>query len=222
MKKTLKKHLKGVFLAILGLITGILCIILGIKMFKFFLPFIIGWILAMIASPLVEFLEKKLKISRKHTSMVIIIMVLGAIIGGSYLIGAKVMTETGKFLEQAPNLYSGFSEEFQEVEHNLRSIIKELPDNVQASIDNTQEELGKEIGTIISTVSELTVDYAGNIAKNLPNALISTIFTLLSSYFFIADRNRILEFGRKHTPKMIQDKWRMLAESFKKVFSVYF
>ena len=50
MKKTLKKHLKGVFLAILGLITGILCIILGIKMFKFFLPFIIGWILAMIAS----------------------------------------------------------------------------------------------------------------------------------------------------------------------------
>lgn len=222
MKKTLKKHLKGVFLAILGLITGILCIVLGIKIFKFFLPFIIGWFLAMIASPLVEFLEKKLKISRKHTSMVIIIMVLGAIIGGSYLIVAKVMTETGKFLEQAPNLYSSFSEEFQEVEHNLRSIIKELPDNVQASIDNTQEELGKEIGTIISTVSELTVDYAGNIAKNLPNALISTIFTLLSSYFFIADRNRILEFGRKHTPKMIQDKWRMLAESFKKVFSGYF
>ena len=49
--------------------------------------------------------------------------------------------------------------------------IKELPDNVQASIDNTQEELGKEIGTIISTVSELTVDYAGNIAKNLPNEI---------------------------------------------------
>ena len=66
MKKTLKKHLKGVFLAILGLITGILCIILGIKMFKFFLPFIIGWILAMIASPLVEFLEKKLKITYLH------------------------------------------------------------------------------------------------------------------------------------------------------------
>ena len=57
----------------------------------------------MIASPLVEFLERKLKISRKHTSMVIIIIVLGAIIGGSYLICAKVMTETGKFLEQAPD-----------------------------------------------------------------------------------------------------------------------
>lgn len=124
---------------------------------------------------------------------------LGAIIGGSYLIGAKVMTETGKFLEQAPNLYSGFSEEFQEVEHNLRSIIKELPDNVQVSIDNTQEELGKEIGTIISTVSELTVDYAGNIAKNLPNALISTIlrccrriFSLLTEIeFWNLDENTL-------------------------------
>ena len=55
------------------------------------------------------------------------------------------MTETGKFLEQAPNLYSGFSEEFQEVEHNLRSIIKELPDNVQVSIDNTLTPREKEI-----------------------------------------------------------------------------
>ena len=35
-------------------------------------------------------LEKKLKISRKHTSMVIIIMVLGAnSLAGSYLIGCK-------------------------------------------------------------------------------------------------------------------------------------
>lgn len=222
MKKTLKRHLKGIFLTILAIVAIILCIIFGLKILKFFLPFVIGWILAMIASPLVEFLEKKLKISRKHTSMVIIILVLGAVIGGIYLVCAKITVETGKFLEQAPDLYSSFNVEFHEAEHNLRRVIKQLPDNVQTSIDNTQEELSSQIGTIISTVSELTVDYAGNIAKNLPNALISIIFTLLSSYFFIADRNKILEFGREHTPKVIQEKWRMLAESFKRVFSGYF
>lgn len=222
MKKTLKKHLKGIFLVILGILALILGIVLGIKMFKFFIPFIIGWILAIIASPLVEFLEKKLKISRKHTSMVIIILVLGAIIGGIYLVCAKITTETGKFLQQAPELYSSFNVEFQEAEHNLRRVIKELPDNVQTSIDNTQEELSSQIGSLISNVSEITVDYAGNIAKNLPNVLISIIFTLLSAYFFIADRNKILEFGRKHTPKMIQDKWRMFSDSLKKVFGGYF
>ena len=42
----------------------------------FFMPFVIGWIIAMIANPLVRFLEKRVKIRRKHGSALIIIAVL--------------------------------------------------------------------------------------------------------------------------------------------------
>ena len=221
MKKW-KKYLRGMAAALLTILVVVLCVILGIKLVKFFLPFVIGWIIALIASPLVRIVERRLSIARKHTSMVIIVLVLAALIGGIYLVGAKVARETGNFIQQAPELYGGFKEEFQEVEHNLERFIKQLPEDVQISIDDAQEKLGIQIGKLVTSLSEITVDFASNTAKNLPSAFIGFIFTLLSAYFFIADRDRILEFGRANTPAVIQEKWKLFSDSFKKVFGGYF
>ena len=48
----------------------------GVRLLSFFLPFVIGWIVAMIANPPVRFLEKRLRIVRKHGSVVLIVGVL--------------------------------------------------------------------------------------------------------------------------------------------------
>jgi len=42
------------------------------KIFVFFLPFIIGWIISLIANPLVKFLEEKIKFKRKATSAILV------------------------------------------------------------------------------------------------------------------------------------------------------
>ena len=49
---------------------------LGPKLFRFFLPIIIAWIIAMITNPLVSFLEKRIKIMRKHGSVIVIVLIL--------------------------------------------------------------------------------------------------------------------------------------------------
>ena len=77
-------------------------------------------------------------------------------------------------------------------------------------------------GQAVGKISQFTVDKAGTFARNIPGILISIIFSILSAYFFIAGRDRILEFGRKHTPQIIQEKWSMMAESFRMVFGGYF
>ena len=72
MKQSVKylKILVNLLVAVLVIV--FLCVILP-RLVGFFMPFVIGWIIAMIASPLVRLLEKKLKIVRKHGSMMIII-----------------------------------------------------------------------------------------------------------------------------------------------------
>ena len=206
-------------ITLLGIILGIL---LGIRFLQFFMPFVIGWIIAMIANPLVRMLERRLKVARKHTSMVIIIGVLAVIIVAIYFLGVKIGEETRSFLEQAPEMYSEFREEFQDAGKNLESIISELPQNIQESLEEAQKDIGDITGQAVGKISQFTVDKAGTFARNIPGILISIIFSILSAYFFIADRDRILEFGRNHTPQIIQEKWRMMAESFKMVFGGYF
>ena len=47
-----------------------------------FMPFVIGWIIAMIANPLVRFLDEKIKIRRKAGSAIVIIAVIAVIVAG--------------------------------------------------------------------------------------------------------------------------------------------
>ena len=56
------------------------------KALAFMWPFVVGWIIAMIANPMVHFLEKKLKIVRKHGTVIVIITVLAIIIGLLYVL----------------------------------------------------------------------------------------------------------------------------------------
>ena len=218
----LKKYVKSMIVFLITLLGIILGILLGIRFLQFFMPFVIGWIIAMIANPLVRMLERRLKVARKHTSMVIIIGVLAVIIVAIYFLGVKIGEETRSFLEQAPEMYSEFREEFQDAGKNLESIISELPQNIQESLEEAQKDIGDITGQAVGKISQFTVDKAGTFARNIPGILISIIFSILSAYFFIADRDRILEFGRNHTPQIIQEKWRMMAESFKIVFGGYF
>ena len=62
------------------LMTIYLICVWGPRLLGFFIPFVIGWVVAMIANPLVRFLEKKIRIVRRHSSMVLIVGVLALVI----------------------------------------------------------------------------------------------------------------------------------------------
>lgn len=217
-----KKYAKSILvflITVLGIGVGVF---LGIQFLGFFMPFVIGWLIALIANPLVRMLERRLKVARKHTSMLLIIGVLAGIIVGIYFIGVKTVEKTRSLVDQAPEIYMEVKGEFENAGENLSKLIDEMPDSVQKAIADLQDRIGAITGKAVGKISQITVDQASSLAKNLPSILISIIFTILSAYFFIADRDRILEFGRANTPGIIQEKWRILSDSFKQVFGGYF
>ncbi|MGB4658860.1 MAG: sporulation integral membrane protein YtvI, partial [Mobilitalea sp.] len=72
------------------------------KVLQFFLPFVIGWIVAMIANPLVRFLEKKVKILRKHSSAIIILLAIAAIVGAAVLLLSVLFREISELRTDLP------------------------------------------------------------------------------------------------------------------------
>ena len=71
---------KRIFRIILNILipagTIVLVCTLGPWLLRFFMPFVVGWCIALICNPLVKFLEKRLKLVRKHSSAVIVAVVL--------------------------------------------------------------------------------------------------------------------------------------------------
>lgn len=110
-----KKYCRLILNIVIPLLVIWLVCFIGPRLLKFFLPFVIGWIIAMIANPLVKFLEKRVKIVRKHSSMMIVVAVLALIITLLYFVISKLVSETVGFVGDIPKYYESASIEVQKM-----------------------------------------------------------------------------------------------------------
>ena len=78
-----------------SLLATALVIGLGVAAIRIFMPFVIGWIVACIANPVVCWLDKKLKIQKRLGSALMIVVVIVAVIGLAYLI-ISVLVRNGQ------------------------------------------------------------------------------------------------------------------------------
>lgn len=217
-----RKYMKLILnIAIPVLFFYMLCI-WGPKLLKFFLPFVIGWVIAMIANPLVRFLEKRVKIVRKHSSMMIVVVVLAVIIGILYLLIAKLVHETIGFMADIPKYYEAASVEVQGVLIKLENLLSFLPQNVQDTINQVFDNIGEYLNVAVQKIAPPTVNAAGTVVKSIPAALVYTVVTIFSSYLFIVDRDKIMEFLRKYMPEGGSKYYLYLKKDVKHLVGGYF
>ena len=128
------------------LMTIYLICVWGPRLLGFFIPFVIGWVVAMIANPLVRFLEKKIRIVRRHSSMVLIVGVLALVIFGLYFLGSRGLKEMVLFVRALPGLYAEVQEDVAEAYAELEQVLTFLPPEVKDSFGQVIEQLGAYIG----------------------------------------------------------------------------
>ncbi len=222
MRQPVKRYSKvflNLFLALLGLL---LCIYVVPGIIVFFLPFIIGWMIAAIANPLVRFFEEKLRIKRKAGSAFVIVAVIALVILAGYLLVAKLISAGIGFVEILPQLWDELEEDFREIGQNLNIIYDGLPADAKANIVKIGQEMDGYIADLVGSIGTPTVNAVSNFAKNLPGMLINVIMCILSAYFFVAEKEAIAQFWRRCMPKMIQDKWQIVIGSLKNAVGGYF
>ena len=212
--------------AILNLLTAVALLLLAVLLLpwllRFFMPFVIGWIIAMIANPLVHLFEQKIKIRRKAGSAIVIIAVLAGVILLGYFLVARLVTEGAAFLSDLPELWEDVEGVLDTVMQNLSDVYARFPLTVQENITRITENMGETLSSVINELSAPTVTAVGNIAKNIPSVIVSVIMCLLSSYFFVAERERIDAFLRRHLPEGIRSKFRIMSSSLTGAVGGYF
>lgn len=209
-------------LNLLLFVLGILFLIFVVPPFiHFFMPFFIGWIISMIANPLVKFLEKKVKIIRKHGTAIIIIAVILIVIGALSGIIYIIVKETMTLIQDLPNIYKNLELQFEQLSTNLSGIYKVMPSNVQDFVNKLSSSLS-EYGATLSETSPITISTAGSLAKNVVEGFLMTIITILAAYFFTAERENIVREVKKFMPETVVDYYRLVATNFKTAVGGYF
>lgn len=206
-----------IFLALAALV-----IFLGPKLLVFFMPFVIGWIISLIANPLVQFLERHVKIVRKISSVIIIIGVLALVCLGGYALISWLVQQVGGFLNNLPLYYKGIMEEVQDIVKSLDVVVKRLPADVQESIQDFGDNSVKVVTDWVRNLGKPAMAAASSAAKNLPSVFVGFFVALLSAYFFTADHDKLMDKCKKMAPDSVQHTVTIVRESFSSTIGGYF
>lgn len=218
----MKRYLRMILNIVIPFLGLCLVIFLGPRLLRFFMPFVVGWILALLANPLVRFLERRVKLVRRHGSMLIIIAALAIVIGLFYGAGLLVYREMGSFLADAPEIYQSVIAEIEDALQNGRKLAEYFPQNLQPPLLAFSDNLDGLFGKLVSRAAEPTVQIAGHVAKSIPNLLVNMVIIILSSYLFLADRESIMRWLKGHLPAFVFRYIEYMKRDAKGVIGGYF
>ena len=211
------KILLNIIMELLVFFCMAMILIFGIpKLMGFFWPFVASWILALLATPFCNFLEKHIKLNKKWSSAVIIILVLVLIAGLGYIAITKLGRELMELFSGAPAYYGYVKTTIKLLSKNLTDIVSPISADFGNQIQVFFNNLLSQMGGVINKFAPKGVEMMGTAAADLTNGFIGTIVMIISAYFFIADRERLGEFFWKVVPEDIGQTTRDIKD---KVFA---
>ena len=198
-----------------SLVGTLLFLYLGYKLLGFFMPFVIGWFIAYIASPVVNWLEKRVKIVKKLGSVIMIVGVLVAVCFIIYFIISTLWKEISFLIQDMPGMYRDLESGLSQIGNSMEGVFGKLPDGVQEGWHTMVANFDEMMGELMSRISEPTVSAAGRFAKSIPSVLVATIVTFISAYFFIAEREDVIRWSKKVAPDALVSRMTMVIDNLK-------
>ena len=198
------------------------CVFALPRIIVYFMPFVIAWIISLIANPIVRFFETKLKVRRKMGTVVVIIAVLALVVSGGYFLISFLVEQIIAFINELPEMQEIVVEDFDTIGKKLEIMYQYLPKGWQNNLDEFLANFQTIWKDWVSTVSTPTIAAVGSFAKNLPLIIIGIIMALLSAYFFVAEPDYLRNIWAKILPLAMQDRMNMIKRGLKRAVGGYF
>lgn len=205
-----------------SLLATVAFIIIGVKLIGFLIPFVLGWLIAAVAAPLVNWLERRLKIVKKLGSALIVIFVIALIVLALYFGISRLVSEINGLVQSFPLMYAQFEAGLSQIGDTLSGVFDRLPNGLQNGLNAVVQNLDQYMGNLVSNISEPTVEAAGNIAKRVPYYLISFVVAVMSAYFFIVQREDVLVWMKSVAPESVQKRMTLVMDNLKYAVGGYF
>lgn len=192
------------------------------RILVFFMPFVIGWIVAMIANPLVRFLEKKVKLLRKHSSAIIIVVVIALIAGAIYMFINIVARQMSSLMEDLPEILKQMGDEFNALSGRISRFTGSLPESIQEMLNKAISGIGDRITNFTGEEGFLSFSFAGGFLKEVAEGFLIVIVSIISAYFFIAKKEELSAGLSKLMPASASEGWRIIFTNFRIAVGGYF
>lgn len=166
------------------------------------MPFLIGFIVAIVLQSPVKYLSEKVKIPRGICSFICVFIILTAVFAALFGLFYGIYS-------YIPELVAGLTSKVPIMKHTFS--------NVSAFINNLFASLSDEVTVVLSDIPSKVIDvvvpavtsflsgFATKFVVNTPFLIISSIITIVASFFLTNDYPKITAFVLKQLPEKEQN-----------------
>ena len=174
---------------------------LAIKLSIFYMPFLVAFIISLIMEPAIKFVMKKLKLTRKASSIIVFLAVI-TLLSGTIVWGISTL------FSEASNLLQGLND-YIEKAYNLFNLITKkmdfkkfhLPIEVTDVLQNSTEGVLNNFSAWLKSLLNRLIKFI----TSVPIIAIYSFITIMALYLICVDKIYILDQFEHHLPR----KWVM-------------
>ena len=196
-----------IIMELLVILAGALLLIFVLpKAIVFLWPFVAGWIISMMAHPVIEYLEKKVKLPKKFGSAILIAAVITGIIVVLYFAVRGIALQVIGFIQDAPDIRHEIMRQGMIFQKKIEQFLSILPPSFGKQFDQWSGSIGELFKKAASSAGDYGVAHAGGVAKGVTSGLLGLVVMLFAAYMFSLEREKLIAWYEKCIPGFVKHK----------------
>ena len=196
-----------IIMELLVILAGALLLIFVLpKAIVFLWPFVAGWIISMMAHPVIEYLEKKVKLPKKFGSAILIAAVITGIIVVLYFAVRGIAPQVIGFIQDAPDIRHEILRQGMIFQKKIEQFLSILPPSFGKQFDQWSGSIGDLFKKAASSAGDYGVAHAGGVAKGVTRGLLGLVVMLFAAYMFSLEREKLIAWYEKCIPGFVKHK----------------
>ena len=180
-------------------------IILFILLYKIILPILLPFIIGFAVASFINFILKKIKLKSEKTKKILsaVFTLIFYLLSGTIItsLGIKLITEITEFMKYIPTVFNNIIlPMISDLMNNIENMLLPINSNLATIIDDMGNSFISNAGDFIADFSTGAIKIIANGAAGVPGIIVSIILTLISSFYFAADYEKIIEFAKRIIP----------------------
>lgn len=196
-----------IIMELLVILAGALLLIFVLpKAIVFLWPFVAGWIISMMAHPVIEYLEKKVKLPKKFGSAILIAAVITGIIVVLYFAVRGIALLVIGFIQDAPDIRHEIMRQGMIFQKKIEQFLSILPPSFGKQFDQWSGSIGDLFKKAASSAGDYGGAHAGGVAKGVTSGLLGLVVMLFAAYMFSLEREKLIAWYEKCIPGFVKHK----------------
>ena len=195
----------------------------AVALFPYFWPFALAMVFSALLEPIARFLRralKKLKAARIIATLLCMVLLFGLLTIAFFAVSDRLVREGINLVRSVPDIARRVYAALMRLVNNLYADYRHLlPEDFLTTVNNA---LNNILSNVVSFAGNLSTRIAGftiNTATSLPIVILSIIFTIMGTFYFSYDRERIAGFFTSTFPPRVVKHFRLIKEG---VFTAFF